>query len=290
MASFRTIKERINSVKSTRKITSAMKMVSSAKLVRAQRTIGNMLPYSEAMGRILGGLVASGEGIVSPFYERREVKRVAVVAFSSDTSLAGSFNSNVARRAKTVMERNFAAAGRENVTLYTVGKKVFEQLGRDGCAVTENFTDLAAKPDYERIAALADRLAAQFLAGEVDRVELVYHHFKSAGAQELVCEDFLPIPAKEIAAAGNAAFPADYILEPSREQILEDLLPRFLRLKLYTVLLDSAASEHAARVIAMQTATDNAGDLISELTIEYNKSRQQAITAELLDMLGGQGE
>ena len=289
MASFKGIRERINSVKATRKITSAMKMVSSAKLHRAQRTIGNMLPYSRAVEGMLKDIIAAGDGIESPLAAKRPVNRVAVVAFSSDASLAGSFNSNVARLTREVVAGHMSKLGKDNVDVYTVGKKIFEAVTKSGIAVTRNYDNLATKPDYDTIAGLAASLISQFAEKKVDRVELVYHHFKSAGSQLLTHEEFLPISLGGPEAEERHTGP-DYIFEPSREKMLDELLPRSLRLKLYTVLLDSAASEHAARVIAMQSATENADELISELTIEYNKSRQQAITNELLDMVGGQAK
>lgn len=287
MASFKGIKERINSIRTTRKITSAMKMISAAKLHRAQKAIESMLPYSGMLERILTGALAGQSGFRSPLMERRDVKKVAIVAFSSDSSLAGSFNANVARELKAVMDK-YRRLGKDNISLYTIGKKVFEASRKYGYKMTQNFENLAAKPDYDTITGLADNLTKQFLASEIDCVEIIYHHFKSAGSQLLTCEEYLPLALPETPKDEKAPDDLYYIFEPSRDQILEDLLPRTLRLKMYTALLDSNASEHAARLIAMQIATDNADDLINELVIEYNKSRQQAITNELLDIFGGQ--
>lgn len=287
MASFKGIKERINSIKTTRKITSAMKMVSSARLHRAQKAITNMLPYSNALERILANLLAA-EGplpgaALSPLTAVREVDKVALIVFASDGSFAGSFNSNVVRELKAAVQGY--ALHPDNLQIYTIGKKVFEGAVKCGYDVEENFEALASKPEYDTVAALADKLTAEFLSGRLDKVEVIYHHFKSAGAQVLTRETFLPIEVSQTASTRSAA---DYIFEPSRDLIMKDLLPLSLRLRLYTILLDSNASEHAARIIAMQTATENADTLINELTIEYNKSRQYAITNELLDMVGGQ--
>lgn len=283
MASFKGIKERINSVQTTRKITSAMKMVSAAKLHRAQKNIAGMLPYSEGLQRILSVLLAAEGDFGTPLTGVREVRKVAIVVFSSDSSLAGAFNSNVSKELVKAVER-YSALPKKNIHVYTIGKKVFEAASKTGIKVTRNFEELASKPDYDRMAALAGELIDGFTAGRIDRVELIYHHFRSAGVQVLEKDIFLPI---ELPVRGEYEAPVQYILEPSKKALVDELLPKTLKLKLYTALLDSSASEHAARVIAMQTATDNADQLIGELTVEYNKSRQQAITNELLDIMGG---
>lgn len=285
MAAFKEIKERIQSVKTTQKITAAMKMVSAAKLNKAQKNIAGMLPYSNALHHILRSVLAAGGDFYTPLAEERTPGRVAVIAFSSDSSLAGSFNSNVIKEFRKTLSA-YGHLPKENILIYTVGKKIFEAARKSGYAVTRNFEGLAAKPDYDTMAAFTDELVTLFNRKAIDRVEVIYHHFKSAGAQILTRENFLPLtlPAPENTAAIRTA---DYLLEPSQETVLAELLPKSLKLKLYTILLDSNASEHAARVIAMQTATDNADELIGTLVIAYNKSRQQAITNELLDMIGG---
>lgn len=285
MASLKSIRERINSVKTTQKITSAMKMISSAKLHRASKVISNTLPYSDALQRLLTNLFAAEGDFSTPLTQKRPVKKTAIVAFSSDSSLAGAFNTNVARELRDTIKDS--GLKMDDVYLFTVGKKIYEFSKKYGYPVQENFADLAAKPDYERIADLADRLTQMFVSGEIDRVELVYHHFKSSGSQVLTREDFLPLtlPSEEEAKQLSST---DYIFEPARNAILETLLPQSLRFKLYAVLLDSNASEHAARMIAMQIATDNADNLLADLTLTYNKLRQQAITNQILDLVGGQ--
>ncbi|MDR0566224.1 MAG: F0F1 ATP synthase subunit gamma [Prevotellaceae bacterium] len=291
MAQLKEIKERINSVKSTRKITSAMKMVSAAKLNRAQKNIAGMLPYSSAMHHILRSVLSSGEDFETSLSRQRPVERVAVVAFSSDSALAGSFNSNVVKELRRALGA-YAHLPKESIRIYTIGKKVFEAVGKLGYTVARNFEGLAARPSYDVLSAFAGELIAQFGAAEVDRVEVIYHHFKSAGAQVLTRDVFLPLTLdaahaqEEEEAAARKILP-DYIVEPSSSEVFAALLPKSLKLKLYTMLLDSNASEHAARVIAMQLATDNADELINDLTIDYNKSRQQSITSELLDIIGG---
>lgn len=286
MASFKEIKERINSIKTTRKITSAMKMVSAAKLHKAQRNISSMLPYSNAIQDILKNALSSEAKVKSALMVEREVKKVAIVAFSSDSSLAGAFNSSIIKELHKTTA-SFSMLEMENIELYTIGKKVYEASVKAGYNIKQNFEELASKPDVEAISGLAESLIRQFETGEIDRVELIYQHFRSAGSQILTRDVYLPIAMPEGETGGKYAAATDYIFEPSREELLETLIPKSLKLRLYTTLLDSNASEHAARMIAMQTATDNADELIGELTIEYNKSRQQAITNELLDMIGG---
>jgi F-type H+-transporting ATPase subunit gamma len=266
-----------------------MKMVSAAKLNRAQKNIAGMHPYSSAMHHILRSVLSSGSDFETSLARQRPAERVAIVAFSSDSSLAGSFNSNVAKELRRTLGA-YAHLPKEQIFIYTIGKKVFEAAGKLGYAVARNFEGLAAKPDYDTLAAFAQELIAQFSSAAIDRVEVIYHHFKSAGAQLLTREVFLPITLEDAqaqqAAPANKILP-DYIVEPSSDEVFAALLPKSLKLKLYTMLLDSCASEHAARVIAMQLATDNADELITDLTIDYNKSRQQSITSELLDIIGG---
>jgi F-type H+-transporting ATPase subunit gamma len=286
MTAFKEIKQRINSIKSTRKITLAMKMVSSAKLHKAEERISNMLPYAEALHGVMESLLTENYAGGAPDDGERPVNSVAIVAFSSDSSLCGAFNSNIVRELRNVVDSYRKSLADGNIFVYTVGRKVYEAIKKTDIAIAQNFENLATKPDYSIIADFADALISRFENREIDRVELIYHHFRSASSQLLVNEQLLPVafPAREKQGKQQHT---EYILEPSREEILGILIPRSIRLQLYTALLDSGASEHAARMMAMQTATDNADDLVGELTIEYNKSRQQAITNELLDIAGG---
>ena len=277
------VKERIRSIRNTRKITSAMKMVSSAKLHKAQHTIENMLPYSESLHHVMSSLL-SGE-YTNSLSDQRKVKRVAIVAFSSDGSLCGAFNTNVIRATLKTIEE-YDRLSTEDLRLYTVGRKVFDAIRESGYVVEKNFEGLAEKPDYTTIAELADSLIREFEAKRLDRVELIYHHFESAATQVLKRETLLPIVLPKPQEKKTWSVP-EYIVEPSREALLRVLIPKSVRLKLYTALLDSNASEHAVRMMSMQAATENADNLISTLTVEYNKSRQQAITNELLDIIGG---
>jgi F-type H+-transporting ATPase subunit gamma len=283
MASLKEIKSRIQSVKSTQKITSAMKMVSSAKLRKAQKTIENFFPYEQRLNGLLNNFLSAEMDNSSVFAEVREVKRVAIVVFSSNSSLCGAYNSNVSKQLVQVVEK-YHKLGREHILIYPVGKKVAKSSHKLGFEPEANFEAMADKPDYASAAALADSLMELFTNKDIDKVELIYHHFASKSLQVLTTETFLPIQLKS-SQKGSVAL--DYIVEPSREAIMNELIPKVLRQKIYTALLDSNASEHAARTVAMQMATDNATDLLQELSLQYNKSRQQAITNELLDIVGG---
>ena len=295
MASLKEVKTRINSVKSTRKITSAMKMVASAKLHKAQGAIENMLPYERKLNKILTNFLSADLPVESPYIKAREVKRVAIVAFSSNTSLCGAFNANVIKMLlQTVGE--FRTLGQDNILIFPVGKKVDEAVKRLGFEPQETSPTLSDKPSYQEASELAHRLMEMYVSGEIDRVELIYHHFKSMGVQILLRETYLPIDLtrvvdeeekqkEEEVQGGEIA--NDYIIEPSAEELIANLIPTILSQKLFTAAVDSNASEHAARTLAMQVATDNANELIQDLTKQYNKSRQQAITNELLDIVGG---
>ena len=287
MASLKEVKTRINSVQSTRKITSAMKMVASAKLHKAQGAIENMLPYQRKLNKILTNFLSADLPVESPFCVERPVKRVAIVAFSSNSSLCGAFNANVLKMfLQTVGE--YRELGQDNILIYPVGKKIEEAVKKLGFFPQGSYQKLADKPSYDEAAALAKLLMELFLEINIDRVELIYHHFKSMGVQELLRERYLPI---DLSAVQNdeerGGVVNDYIIEPSAAQLIADLIPQVLSQKIFTAALDSNASEHAARTLAMQIATDNANELIQELTKQYNKTRQQAITNELLDIVGG---
>ena len=282
MASLKEIKGHIQSVKSTLKITSAMKMVASAKLRKAQSAIEGMLPYEQMLRRTLDEVtkyVRPGE----EWSTGRPLRRVALVCLSSNSSLCGGFNANVIREAKSRLAQ-LRADGVEEITVYSIGRKMADALRKAGFPSPVDYTALSAKPAYEDAAELSDLLVKDFLAGRIDRVELIYNHFVNAATQRPVCETYLPLA---LPPAGEEVSANEYIIEPDKEELLSALLPKTLKLKIYTVLLDSAAAEHAARTVAMQTASDNAEDLLQELSLEYNKSRQAKITAEILDLAGG---
>ncbi|MEQ2889622.1 F0F1 ATP synthase subunit gamma [Bacteroides ovatus] len=295
MASLKEVKTRINSVKSTRKITSAMKMVASAKLHKAQGAIENMLPYQKKLNKILTNFLSADLPIESPYVQEREVKRVAIVVFSSNTSLCGAFNANVIKMMmQTIGE--FRTLGQDNILIFPVGKKVDEAAKRMGFKPQEVSPTLSDKPTYQEAAELAHRLMDLYVAGEVDQVEIIYHHFKSMGVQILLRETYLPINLTNVVSEEDREneeevqeneIANDYIIEPNAEELIASLIPTVLSQKIFTAAVDSNASEHAARTLAMQVATDNANELIQDLTKQYNKSRQQAITNELLDIVGG---
>ena len=295
MASLKEVKTRINSVKSTRKITSAMKMVASAKLHKAQGAIENMLPYQRKLNKILTNFLSADLPVESPYVKEREVKRVAIVAFSSNTSLCGAFNANVIKMLlQTVGE--YRTLGQDNILIFPVGKKVDEAVKRMGFQPQETSPTLSDKPTYQEAADLAHHLMEMCVSGEVDRVEIIYHHFKSMGLQILLRETYLPIDLTHIIdeeeqknkeEVEDHEIANDYIIEPNAEELIANLIPTVLSQKLFTAAVDSNTSEHAARTLAMQVATDNANELIQDLTKQYNKSRQQAITHELLDIVGG---
>lgn len=287
MASLKEVKGRIATVNNTRKITSAMKMVASAKLHKAQGAITNMLPYERRLHGLLTNLLSGGD--ILSWNTPREVKRVALVVFSSNSSLCGGFNANVIKHACAWLDEH-KALGIENILVYPIGKKVADALLKQGYSVQGDYQHMADKPSFAEASVLAQQLMDMFEKGEVDRVELLYNHFKSTASQILTHEVYLPFLSsheEKFSDEESRTEEIDYILEPSREELLTMLLPKVLRMKLYTALLDSNASEHAARTMAMQIATDNADELLQELTLMYNKTRQQAITNELLDIVGG---
>ncbi len=325
MSGLKEIKTRIASVKNTLKITSAMKMVASAKLHKAQTVIGNKLPYEQQLRRILSGLLQAEDlrdalkkefsvGGKSPvilqdvgadeYPSKTDVQRVAIVAFSSNSSLCGAFNANnVKRFNETVAALRERGYSDEDMDIYAVGRKVADAARKAGLALKRDCSDMADKPTYENSSALANELIDSFTEGEVSQVILVYSHFASTASQPTLRENYLPLALSDFGAidsrrAGGeeipdqvrndvVRFPVDYTLEPDPMTLVKSLLPKVLLLKMYTVLLDANAAEHAARTMAMQIATDNARDLISELTLAYNKGRQQEITAEILDLVGG---
>lgn len=355
MPSLKEIKGRINSISSTLAITSAMKMVAAAKLQKAQMAIQNMLPYErrlhsmliDLMGAMNISAAASEDGSVrgSGSAERgfaqsgdrlslsnrhdlagmdgayslmaqREVRKVAIVAFASNSSLCGAFNSNVIREATAVINEYRASGLRDSdIVVYSVGRKMAEAMRKLGFPSPADFTKMSDSPSYEVASALAQELLDGFVSGRFDKVELVYNHYKSTSSQPTTRQTYLPLSLADATAdlqAGKITDSAsetdtnrgaepvgapvvrqgsptteDLIVEPSKEALIATLLPKVIRLRIFTTLLDSAAAEHAARTVAMQLATDNGNDLLQELTLEYNKGRQQKITSEILDLVGG---
>lgn len=287
MASLKEIKTRITSVKSTHKITSAMKMVASAKLHGAQRNIFNMRSYEELLQSITATFVATlSDDFSTSLTQKRQVQRVAYVVYASNTSLCGAYNTNVLKCLQAEVEKD-CAKGAVVAGVYTFGKKVEKGVKKMGFSPID-FSQLNDAPTYIGTRELAEKLVKDYLNHNVDRVVLIYHKFISAGHQKLQTEHYLPIDLSQLKRTElQQEVKLDYIVEPNKDELIEDLLPKMLYLKIFTALLDSLASEHAARMLAMQMATDNAEQLLHDLTLQYNKGRQQAITAELLDIVGG---
>ena len=310
MSSLKEIKTRIASVKNTLKITSAMKMVASAKLHKAQTAIGNKLPYEQTLHHILAGLLEDGDlqkalhdnlGFGNPHGHSAVVledvgldqipskdvyPRIAVVVISSNSSLCGAFNANVIKKyQETINILENQGYAKEDIDIYVIGRKIAEAVRKSGYTVLDDRSELADKPSYDAAFDLASDLVDSFVSGEVSQVVLVYSHFASPASQPVIRENYLPLPLHDY--DGTDGDPVDYILEPDPLSLVKHLLPQVLLMKLYTVLLDANAAEHAARTLAMQIASDNAKDLIGELTLAYNKGRQQEITAEILDLVGG---
>lgn len=296
MASLKEVKDRIDSVKSTKKITSAMKMIASAKVRKSQQAIAAFLPYSTKLNEILTNLLASDTSFDSPYAQQRENKKVAIVAFSSNSSLCGGFNANIIKELSSTVAEYSKSVGKQNVSIYPIGKKVLDFANKSGLNSVQNptFLEMADKPAFSLILDLSKELIGKYLSGELDQIILIYTHFKSMGVQEMTNKTYLPFDlqgaqdkALEDVASTKKSTATDYLLEPSKEELLSHLIPKVLASNLFAALLDSNASENAARSLAMQIATDNAEQLVADLTIEYNKSRQAAITNELLDIIGG---
>ena len=290
MSSLKEIKTRIGSVRSTLKITSAMKLVASAKLRKAQQAVAAALPYQETLSGVLSALLADyaskeheGGSPWDAFSAEKEGGRIALVAIASNSSLCGGFNANAARGASAVLAES------PDATVFSVGRKMAEAMKRAGYPSPKDYSKLSERPSYASSALLAEELTEGFLGGRYSRVELVYNHFASTASQPTVRETLLPFSAHTGSSCHleRSREIYDNIVEPDTEAVISVLLPKVLKFKLYSILLDSAAAEHAARTVAMQTATDNAEDILRDLTLEYNKGRQQKITAEILDIVGG---
>lgn len=285
MANLKEIKNRITSIASTMQITSAMKMVSAAKLKRAQDAITQMRPYSEKLQEILVNLSATLDLSENAFSDQRDVKKVYIIAVTSNRGLCGGFNNNIVKRVNSLLAGDYAAY---ETKVIAVGKKANDTFKRtesnfrpDGIGAAEDmFNDLT----FERSSDMAQFLMDEFAAGNVDKVVVVYNQFKNAAVQEVQVEQFLPIVNPESAQESSSG---DYIFEPNKSEIVEDIIPKSLKIQLFKAFLDSHASEHGARMTAMHKATDNASELKRTLTLEYNKARQAAITNEILEIVGG---
>ncbi len=281
MANLKEIRNRISSIGSTMQITSAMKMVSAAKLKKAQDAIIAMRPYANKLTELLRNLSAtldSEDG--GGFYtNQREVKKVLIVAITSNRGLAGAFNSNIIKETKELIATNYA--GKE-VSILAIGKKGFELLKKTN-TIYKNESTIFDDLTFENVSVIAEDLMEQFSKNSFDKIEIVYNGFKNAATQIITKEQFLPILPPENVSLGNT----DYIFEPSKEEIITVLIPKSLKTQLFKALRDSLAAEHGARMTAMHKATDNATELRDDLLLIYNKARQAAITNEILEIVGG---
>ena len=289
MANLKAIRVRLSSVKSTRQITSAMKMVAAAKLRKAQDAIVQLRPYADKLNEIQAGLSAAlrDTEIENIFSERKKGNgKVLLVVVTSNKGLCGAFNANVLRETRRIMSEKYGdLVKRGDLAVITVGKKANDSLRKLKCNIIADHSDLYSGLTFERVASLADRLMQFYVTKEYDRIEIVYNQFRNAAVQNLTDEVYLPVSMN--VSGSTAASPADYIYEPDQVSIVSELIPKTLRIKLYRALLDSFAAEHGARMTAMHQATDNATDLIRELTLQYNKARQASITNQLLEVVSG---
>jgi F-type H+-transporting ATPase subunit gamma len=287
MANLKEVRNRIKSVSSTQQITKAMKMVSAAKLKRATNAIVQLRPYANKLKELLANLSESLEDGSSPYLQEREPVRVLVVVVSSNRGLAGAFNANVIKTANNLIAEKYSkqlAAG--NVSIVAIGKKSQEFYERRKYNVIGNNNDLYLDLNFDNASKITEGIMEGFVKGKYDRVELVYNHFKNAAMQFLIAEQLLPVPKPEKTDKVKTA-QVDYILEPSQEEIVEQLIPKNIKIQLYRAVLDSNASEHGARMTAMDKATENAGELLKALKLSYNQARQAAITTELTEIVSG---
>lgn len=286
MAGLKEIRTRIASVKTTRQVTSAMKMVSAAKLKKAQDAILQIRPYAEKLHEILTSLSASLENVEdSVFTQARNPEKVLVILITSNRGLCGGFNANISKKAVELILSKYNQQNQlGKVDCLCLGKQGERQLKHRGMNVTGNKNEILGELSFEKVSELATEVMKSFAEGSYDRVELVYNQFKNAAVQVQAAEQFLPVEMKE-EDSGNTNF--DFIYEPSKENIIQELIPRSLKIQLYKALLDSNAAEHGARMTAMHQATDNATDLLGNLTLQYNKARQTTITGEILEIVSG---
>ncbi len=288
MANLKEVRIRIASVKSTQQITSAMKMVAASKLRRAQNAILKMRPYAAKLKDILQNLSASldsGDG--NMYTEQRNPEKVLLVVITSNRGLCGAFNTNILRTAVQRIHDEYASQNSSgNVSVLTIGRKASEFFSKRGYNVISSHDSVFDNLTYENVSAIATGVMDSFATKHFDRIDIVYNQFKNAAVQKITVEQFLPVeaPAKtEIVSKVNT----DFIFLPSKEEIVDELIPKSLRIQFYKAVLDSNASEHGARMTAMHQATENAGDLIKELNLAYNKARQAAITKEILEIVSG---
>ncbi len=284
------VRERISSVKSTQQITKAMKMVSAAKLRNAQNAITQMRPYAQKLDKVIKNILSNidpDEG--SSYGEERELQNAAVIVITSNRGLAGAFNTNISKEAYKLYEKYESLAKSGNLTFYFIGKKGFDNLKKriPGATLNTEYLDLFNDLSFENIANVADSMMEKFSSLDLDRVDVCYGEFKNAAMQNPIAVQYLPVSKAKGTAEEGKKSNADYIFEPGKKELLESLIPSILQTTFQKFCLDTQASEHGARMTAMDKATENAGELINELKISYNKARQESITKEILEIVGG---
>ncbi len=284
MANLKEVRTRIASVSSTQQITSAMKMVSAAKFRRAQNAIMGMRPYAAMLNEIISDIDVE-DGVQTPYHEVRSAHSVLLVVVTSNKGLCGAFNSNVIKEALSRKE-HYESKGCKSLKMITIGKRCTEFFSKQKELVAASYDDVLDNPDFDSIADISEAIMRSFCNKEYDRVEIVYNQFKNSLTQILSAEQFLPVVPKAVVDSGVKSR-NDYIYEPDKERILQEMIPLTLRSQFYRVILDSLAAEHGARMTAMQKATDNATELLKELRLSYNKARQAAITNEIIEIVSG---
>jgi F-type H+-transporting ATPase subunit gamma len=288
MPNLKAIRIRIASVKSTRQITSAMKMVAAAKLRKAQDKIVRLRPYANKLQEILVNLSQSlADSEIENIYSRRSSsEKILIIVITSNRGLCGAFNSNVIKEAKRIVAENYYGQFKKGeVRFLTIGKKGFDYLRKQKFDIDGENNDLLNEVTFERTAEIAENVMNRFVAGEYDRIEIIYNHFRNAAVQQLTREVFLPVESATV--KGKMSTTVDYIYEPDREAIIKELIPKSLKIQFYKAVLDSFVSENGARMTSMHKATDNATTMISDLTLQYNKARQASITNQILEVVSG---
>ncbi len=284
-------RERISSVKSTQQITKAMKMVSAAKLRKAQQAITEMRPYADRLNRMMVNILSNVEGEASvSFADERPVKKMGIVIVSSNRGLAGAFNSSIGKETLKLIEKNKSYQNDGAIDLFFIGKKAYDFLKKRaaGCNLITDYVNLSADMSYDNIATMSCKMMDDFTLGEYDRFYVVYSQFKNAAVQMPKSVQYLPVPKLQGTLDPNdTSHKADYLFEPSKQRLLEELIPSILQTTFHKFILDTNAGEHGARMTAMDKATENANDLLKELKISYNKARQESITNEILEIVGG---
>lgn len=282
MASLKSIKKRIVSVKNTRQITKAMKMVSAAKLRRAQENVVAARPYAKKLGEVLQSLAANLEGDLHPLLEKREAKKLLLIVLTSDRGLCGGFNTNLCKAADRFIKEK--SGSYENISIMSVGRKGYEFL-KSRYTVYKNFANVLAKPNYQTAAMLAQEVIDGFVAGDYDQVELLYNSFRTVMTQDITFQQMLPVEPEEKGVSDET--PVEFIYEPSVGELLAEILPKNIEVQLFTAMLETVAGEHGARMTAMDSASKNANEMIGKLTLQYNRARQAAITTELMEIISG---